>query len=102
MQSDPTLFLIYRANIAQELKFMHEVQKRDKKDIQSLVRSAIAFHSIAVEEKMLNSIIREGKSLLSKKQYPEALKFFNEAYNLEKWNKLYGGTIFTNLAYCLA
>lgn len=46
---------------------------------------------MANEEKLLNNLLSQGKSLVNEKNFEEAIKMLNEAYQLEKWRELYGG-----------
>jgi hypothetical protein len=88
----PALFLIYRANVAQEHR---SAPARDQ--IKEILKSALLYHQIANEEIFVNDLLKAGDKLLLENKFDEAIKMFEEALGFDKWKDLYGSTILSNL-----
>ena len=97
----PQIFLIYRQNVAQEIRFLFD-SKEDRAQFDDLLKSAVFFHSIAKEEEYLTTLISESKEKIETKEFGLAITLLEEANKFDKWKELYGSTILSNLAYIQA
>ena len=66
------------------------------------VRAAEFYHEIATEERLCIQLISEGLQYLESKKWEEAIGLFSEAESLERWIDLYGGKIYSSLAFANA
>lgn len=66
------------------------------------VRAAEFYHEIATEERLVIQLISEGLHYIESKKWEEAIGLFNEAESLERWIDLYGGKIYSCLAFANA
>jgi len=89
--------LFYRQNIAQEYRGTIRKEK-----LMEFVRGAEFFHTVATEEKLVIQLISEGLHYIDSKKWEEAINLLNEAESLERWRDLYGGKIYSSLAYANA
>jgi len=97
IQYTPSLFLFYRHNIAQEYR---GTIRREK--LMEFVRAAEFYHTIATEERLVIQLISEGLHFIESKKWEDAISLLDEAESLERWIDLYGGKIYSSLAFANA
>lgn len=73
-----------------------------KDKLLEFVRAAQFFHQIATEEQLVLQLISESLNFIDQKKWDEAINLLNEADSLEKWRDLYGGKIYSSLAFAYA
>ena len=66
------------------------------------VRAAEFFHGVATEERLVIQLISEGLHFIESKKWEDAISLLNEAESLDRWTDLYGGKIYSSLAFANA
>lgn len=90
----PSLFLMYRENLTQELTGVPT-----KTQMSELLKTALFFYQVANEEILADSLIKEGTRCIEESKLADALHLFEEANSLEKWRDIYGTMVLANMAF---
>ena len=67
--------------------------------MRDLIKTALFFYQVANEEKLADSLVKEGSRCLDEGNLNDAQDLFDQAFSLEKWRDIYGTVILANLAY---
>lgn len=94
VRSIPTLFLVYRGNV------MDQITGADPAKLEELIKTAILIEQAQHDEGIMQKVLTTSQEMIEEGKYAEAEKILQDGASYEQWMDKFACEITTGIAYC--